>query len=75
MQLSDVLIHLDQNINESKKENLVEQLRAVEGVIAPRFTNERDHLLLVSYNSDTTNSLTLLNEVKDKGYKAQLVGL
>ena len=75
MQLADVLIHLDQNINESKKENLVEQLRTVEGVIAPRFTNERDHLLLVSYNSDTTSSLTLLNEVKNKGYKAQLVGL
>jgi len=75
MQLSDVLIHLDQNINESEKENIIEQLRAVEGVIAPRFNKEREQLLLVSYNSDTINSLTLLNEVHDKGYKAQLVGL
>ena len=75
MELSDVLIHLDQNINDTEKENIIERLRAVDGVIAPRFNKEREHLLLVSYNSDTTSSLTLLNEVKNKGYKAQLVGL
>ena len=75
MQLSDVLIHLDKNINGCEKENIIEQLRAVEGVIAPRFNKEREHLLLVSYNSDIISSLTVLNEIKDKGYKAQLVGL
>ena len=75
MQLTDVLIHLDKNINETEKENIIEQLRAVEGVVAARFNKEKEHLLLVSYNSDTTSSLTLLNEVKAKGYKAQLVGL
>jgi len=75
MQLADVLIHLDQNINESEKENIIEQLRDVEGVIGPRFNKDREHLLLVCYDSDTIGSLTLLNKVKDKGYKAQLVGL
>jgi hypothetical protein len=47
---------------------------AIDGVIAPRFNKEREHLLLVSYNSDTT-SLPLLNKIKNEGYKAQLVGL
>lgn len=73
MQLTDVLIHLEQNVDEAKKENIIERLRVTEGVIAPRFNKE--NLLLVSYNSDTVSSLTLLNEVRDKGYKAQLVGL
>ncbi|MDH5765734.1 MAG: hypothetical protein OEZ38_06940 [Gammaproteobacteria bacterium] len=75
MQLSDVLIHLDQAINETEKENIIEQLRAVDGVIAPRFNKDREHLLLVSYNSDRVDSLVLLNEVRDQGYQAQLVGL
>lgn len=75
MQLTDVLIHLDLNINNTEKRNIVEKLRAIDGVIAPRFNKEREHLLMVSYNSDTISSLTLLNEVKNKGYKAQLVGL
>jgi len=75
MQLSDVLIHLEENINETEKDYIIEQLRNIDGVIAPRFNKEREHLLLVSYNSDTISSLTLLNEIKNKGYKAQLVGL
>jgi len=75
MQLTDVLVHVEENINETEKEHIIEQLRAIDGVIAPRFNKEREHLLLVSYNSDTISSLTLLNEIKNKGYKAQLVGL
>lgn len=75
MQLNDVLIHLDQNINDTEKDSVIEKLRSIEGVITPRFNKEKEHLLLVSYNSDTTNSLTLLNEVKNIGYMAQLVGL
>ena len=75
MQLTDVLVHVEENINETEKEHIIEQLRAIDGVIAPRFNKEREHLLLVSYNSDTISSLTMLNEIKNKGYKAQLVGL
>ena len=75
MQLTDVLIHLDKNTNELEKENLINQLRSVEGVIAPGFNNEKKHLLLISYNSDILDSLTLLNTVKSKGYTAQLIGL
>ncbi len=75
MQLTDVLIHLNKNINKTEKENIVEKLLQIEGVIAPRFNEGKEHLLLVSYNSDTTNSLALLNEVKSTGYVAQLVGL
>jgi len=75
MQLADVLIHVNDNINEGEKDNLVEQLRDLDGVIAPRFNKDKKHLLLVSYNSDAINSLALLNEIKEKGYKAQLVGM
>ncbi len=75
MQLTDVLIHLNKKTNETEKESIVENLRKIDGVIAPRFNEEKDHLLLVSYNSDVTNSLTLLNEIKKTGYTAQLVGL
>ncbi len=75
MQLTDILIHLEQKIDITEEENLVEQLRDIEGVVAPRFNRKHTHLLLVAYNSDVTNSLQLLNKVNDNGYKAQLVGL
>jgi hypothetical protein len=75
MQLSDVLIHIDEIPKESEQHELVEALRNIEGVIAPGFSLEKDHFLFVSYNSDTTNSTTLLEKVRENGFKAQLVGL
>jgi len=75
MQLSDVLIHIDEMPNESEQEKLVEQLRSLEGVIAPKFSMEKDHLMFVSYNSETINSTTLLEKVRDNGFEDQLVGL
>lgn len=75
MNLPEVLIHVSEKPNESEKNGLVEQLRNMVGVIAPRFSQEKDHLLFVSYNSDTTNAAALLNKVKENGFKAQLVGL
>ncbi len=75
MQLSDVLIHVNEKTNESEKDELIKQLRNLDGVIAPRFNEEKEHLLIVSYNPDAVDSATLLNKVKEKGFKAQLVGL
>ncbi|MEN8251042.1 MAG: hypothetical protein ABFS32_19065 [Bacteroidota bacterium] len=75
MNLPEVLIHVSEKQNDSEKNELVEQLRNVDGVIAPRFSQESEHLLFVSYNSDTTNATALLDMVKQNGFKAQLVGL
>ncbi len=75
MQLTDVVIHIDNNINNTEQKNLVENLRELEGVIAPRFNNDKKHLLSVAYNSDTITALTLLQQVKEQGYQAQLLGL
>ena len=66
MNLPEVLIHINDKPSESEKNKLVEQLRLLDGVIAPRFSEEKEHLLFVSYN---------LNKVKENGFKAQLVGL
>jgi copper chaperone CopZ len=75
MQLSDVLIHINEMPNESEQNDLVEQLRNLEGVIASRFSQEKDHLLFVSYNSVTIDSTALIEKVRENGYKAQLIGM
>ena len=75
MQLSDVHIHIHEMPNESEQDKLVVQLRSLEGVIAPRFSLEKEHFMFMSYNSDTIKSTALLDKVKKNGFKAQLVGL
>ena len=75
MDLPEVLIHISEKLNDAEKNALVEQLRSLDGVIAPRFSHEKAHLLFVSYNSDKINATDLLDKIKDNGFKAQLVGL
>lgn len=75
MQLSDVLVHVSEKTSDDEKNYLVHQLRALNSVIAPRFCEDRGYLLLVSYNSDAINALTLLNAVQQNDFHAQLVGM
>lgn len=73
MQATDIMIHVSDNLNTEQQHNIESQMRAIDGVIAPRFN--KDHLLLIYFNHDKTNSFVLLDTVKSAGYHAQLVGL
>ncbi len=75
MNSPEVLIHINENINKSEKDKLVDQLNTLEGVIKPKFSQEKDHLLFVSYDSDTISASMLLNKIKENDFNAQLVGL
>lgn len=105
MKLIDSLIHVDKQLNEKEKDNLVQRLRAMQGVIAPRFNiikartakldkaevhkplaansltenaplnKNSGHLLLVLFNLDAIKPQDLLQEVRQQGYSAQLVGM
>ena len=53
--------------------DIEEKLRQFDGVIAPRFNKE--HLLVVYYNSKKTTSLLINNFIHSIGYKTHLVGM
>ncbi|TAM48075.1 MAG: hypothetical protein EPN55_01030 [Gammaproteobacteria bacterium] len=75
MHLADLLIHVNETLRASDQASLEEELRKVEGVVAPRFSSETPHLLLVAYDPEETDSHNLLSRVKDSGYHAQLIGM
>jgi hypothetical protein len=74
MNISDVLIHVNESLNEQQRSALEEAVRGIDGVIAPRFNPGKEHLLLVAFNPDRTNFSILLNKVQSFGYQAQLIG-
>ncbi len=75
MHLAEVLIHVNENLDDFGQNKLEEQLRSVEGVVAPRFSLEKDNFLFVSYNTDAVTSSSLIKKVRENGLHAQLVGL
>ena len=75
MHIADLLIHVNESLGSARRESLEEELRRVQGVIAPRFNKETPHLLLVAYDPQQIDSRNLLKRVRANGYSAQLVGM
>ncbi|HUX30125.1 MAG TPA: hypothetical protein VMV78_05795 [Thiobacillus sp.] len=74
MNVSDILIHINESLNEQQRSALEEAVRQIEGVVAPRFNPGKEHLLLVAFNPDVASTATLLTKVQSFGYNAQLIG-
>ena len=74
MSVSDILIHIDEDLNEQQRKSLEDSMRDINGVVAPRFNSGKEHLLLVAFNPEVTTTSALLANVKSLGYNAQLVG-
>lgn len=75
MSISDIMIHIDQNLNTEARLSMEERMRQIEGVVAPRFNPGKEHLLLLAFNPEKVSTATLLGAVKASGYSAQLVGV
>ena len=75
MDMSDVLIHVNESTEASGRFQLEESLRDVAGVIAPRFSPGHDHLMFVSYDPDSTTAAAILGQVRNLGYGAQIVAM
>lgn len=74
MNLCDVLVHIDETLSAKQKCELEEDMRALPGVVAPRFNPGRDHLMLVAFDCGRVDSASLLGRVRMRGYRAQLIG-
>ncbi|MCN4144010.1 MAG: hypothetical protein LC437_02730 [Thiohalomonas sp.] len=73
MQSTDIMIHFRSDLSTQQQTDIEEKLRQFDGVIAPRFNKE--HLLVVYYNSKKTTSLLINNFIYSIGYKTHLVGM
>jgi len=74
MNISDIMIHINQDLNEQQRKTLEESMRQLDGVVSPRFNPGKEHLLLVAFNPDATSTAVLLAKVQSFGYSAQLIG-
>ncbi len=75
MNITDIMIHIDDPLSAETRSALENALRDVDGVIAPRFGAGTDHLLLVAFDADKNHPAALLAAVRQSVGQAQLVGL
>ena len=75
MNICDVMIHINESLSKEARASLENKMRKVEEVVSPRFNEGKEHLLLIAYNSEKTNTTILLEKAREAGYTAQLVGM
>ena len=75
MNICDVMIHINESLSKEARASLENKMRKVEGVVSPGFNEGKEHLLLIAYNSEKTNTTILLEKAREAGYTAQLVAM
>ena len=74
MDISDVVIHVNETLDAQARHDLEDRMRDIDGVIAPRFNDRAQHLMIVAYNPEQTRAGMLLDAVRNQGYTAQACG-
>lgn len=69
-----VVVHIDESLNSENREELLQKIEAIDGVLSADLKDQRPHLMIVGYNPLQTKSLEVLSGVKNSGVHAQLVG-
>lgn len=63
MHVTDMVMHIDNKLGELSRRNIEQSLSSLRGVINAHFNERRPHLVLVSYDMDSTSSFEILAQV------------
>lgn len=74
MDSTGVVVHIDESLSRDNRDELLQKIEAIDGVLSADLQDQRPHLMIVDYNPDQTKSLDVLNGVQSSGVHAQLVG-
>ena len=73
--LADVTLHVDETLDTAGLADLDTAIRTLDGVVSVHVNPDRPHLFILEYNPTKVSSQQLLDNVKQRGLHAELVGL
>ena len=75
MEMTDILIHINEATDHEHRTQIADIVRAHKGVMAVAHHDEKPHLMIVEYDPETVTSYELLQVALDQGVHAQLIGM
>ena len=72
---SDVLIHIDEDLDDTRIHDLERELSTMDGVYSACVNDRARHLMLVDFDPADIKAAQLLRTVSSRGLHAELVGL
>ena len=71
---TDIVIHINDALDTEHRSKLSKKVRTIKGVESASVADNKPHLMIVAYNAAETKALDVLNNMRNLGTKAQLVG-
>ncbi|MGD8557809.1 MAG: ATP-binding protein [Chromatiales bacterium] len=72
---SDVLIHIDEDLDDTRIHDLERELSTMDGVYSACVNDRARHLMLVDFDPADVKAAQLLRTVSSHGLHAELIGL
>ena len=72
--MSDLMIHITEELDSNSIEMIEDQMNHTNGVSDCHVANSHLHMMAVSYDGSKVSSSTLLHQITDRHYHAQLIG-
>ena len=72
---TDVVIHIDEELDDANIHDIERDVSMIDGVYSACVHEKARHLLVVDYDPEAVETLSLLNPVQNRGLHAELVGL
>lgn len=73
--MTDVTMHIDENLTHEQREALRNHLLHQTGVIAASYHDNKPHLFVIEYDPDAVETAAFLDVAKSSGLHAELIGL
>ena len=74
MQMTDMVMHVDETLAADSRRNLERTITAQRGVLDAHFNDQRPHLMLVSYDRERTSSFDILAVMTGQRLCAERIG-
>jgi len=73
--LNDVVVNLNESVDETTLDELEQGIRKDQGVVSVGHQANRNHLIMVVYDSEVARASNLLHNFRERGLHAQLIGM
>jgi len=73
--LNEVVVHLSESVDEATLHDLEQGIRKDQGVISVGHQANRNHLIMVVYDSEVAHANNILHNFQERGLHAQLIGM
>ena len=75
MHNSDIVIHIDETLDDGRIHKLEKELADEPGVLSACFHEKTPHLMVVDFDADSVRPSDIVESVRSRGLRAEMLGL